>query len=169
MILGNLKISAGCRAGHFSKQKHPKKKTLFWSGCFREFFSRFPDSSKPSQPDFYATIIFDTDFPGWARISNSQGHPGRPVLRFQETSKSCTFRNKLWILRNRSGSPLSYNQKSRPGNRNCFKKIEISVGQLICNSQVLPFKTYEVIVLLLLAFEYLSAHPSNITMIPALA
>ena len=37
--------------------------SLFWSGCFCELFSsRFANSSEPSQPDFYETIIFDTDF-----------------------------------------------------------------------------------------------------------
>ena len=54
------------------------------SAGFRPFFSENPDSSKPSQPDFDETITFDTDFPARARISNSQGHSGRSVLRFQE-------------------------------------------------------------------------------------
>ena len=66
-------------------QKESQKNIHFFElAVFASFFRDFPIRQIPSQPDFDETIIFDTDFPARARISNSQGHSGRSVLRFQE-------------------------------------------------------------------------------------
>ena len=70
--------------------KNVEKMQKKLSADFGPFFSRFPDSSKTSEPDFDETPIFDTDFPAQARISNSQSDPGF-FFEFSRTHVFGTF------------------------------------------------------------------------------
>ena len=64
-------------------QKESKKKIHFFElAVFASFFRNFPIRQIQSQPDFYETIIFDTDFSRRIAQYRLKSDSGRPVLRF---------------------------------------------------------------------------------------